>query len=292
MIPSFDYKTPKTLQEACDLLQEAHGKAKIIAGGTDLVIGLRNGDSNPSLLIDITSLKELRRIEETDETLSVGAAVTHSEIASSPLVRQYGIVLSKAASEIGSPQIRNLGTIGGNIVNGSPAADTLPPLIVLDAIGKVISRDRERNVPVAQLVKGPYETSLKPSEILVGVSFKKLSQDIRSGFIRLARREAMAIARMSIALLLQVQEGKIQNIRIAPGAILPTPQGLSDVEEFLKGKSPDEEVLRIASRKVSEAMIRRSGIRPSAPYKAPVVEALFLRAMRRALEGQDETGRS
>ena len=284
MISPFDYKTPKTLQEACQLLWEACGKAKVIAGGTDLVIGLRNGDQNPQVLMDITNLKELRGIEESDGTLSIGAAVSHSEIASSPLVRQYGNVLSDAASEIGSPQIRNLGTIGGNIVNASPAADTLPPLLVLDAIGKVASQEGEREVPVAQLIKGPYETILKPHEILVRITFKKLPKNMKGCFVRLARREAMAIARMSVALLIQMQEGQVKDIRIAPGAVLPTPQRLEEVEEFLKGRFPDGELLRVASRKVSETMIRRSGIRPSTSYKAPVVEALFVRAMRMALE--------
>jgi CO/xanthine dehydrogenase FAD-binding subunit len=284
MIPPFDYKTPKTLQEACHLLWEACGKAKVIAGGTDLVIGLRNGDQNPQLLMDITNLKELRGIEESDGTLSIGAAVSHSEIASSPLVRQYGNVLSDAASEIGSPQIRNLGTIGGNIVNASPAADTLPPLLVLDATGKVASQEGEREVPVAQLIKGPYETTLQSHEILVRITFKKLPKNMKGCFVRLARREAMAIARMSVALLIQMQEGQVKDIRIAPGAVLPTPQRLEEVEEFLKGRFPDGELLRVASRKVSETMIRRSGIRPSTSYKAPVVEALFVRAMRMALE--------
>jgi len=284
MIPPFDYKTPKTLQEACHLLWEACGKAKVIAGGTDLVIGLRNGDQNPQLLMDITNLKELRGIEESYGTLSIGAAVSHSEIASSPLVRQYGNVLSDAASEIGSPQIRNLGTIGGNIVNASPAADTLPPLLVLDATGKVASQEGEREVPVAQLIKGPYETTLQPHEILVRITFKKLPKNMKGCFVRLARREAMAIARMSVALLIQMQEGQVKDIRIAPGAVLPTPQRLEGVEEFLKGRFPDGELLRAASRKVSETMIRRSGLRPSTSYKAPVVEALFVRAMRMALE--------
>lgn len=284
MISPFDYKTPKTLQEACQLLWEACGKAKVIAGGTDLVIGLRNGDQNPQLLMDITNLKELRGIEESDGTLSIGAAVSHSEIASSPLVRQYGNVLSDAASEIGSPQIRNLGTIGGNIVNASPAADTLPPLLVLDATGKVASQEGEREVPVAQLIKGPYETILQPHEILVRITFKKLPKNMKGCFVRLARREAMAIARMSVALLIHMQEGQVKDIRIAPGAVLPTPQRLEEVEEFLKGRFPDGELLRVASRKVSETMIRRSGIRPSTSYKAPVVEALFVRAMRMALE--------
>ena len=284
MISPFDYKTPKTLQEACHLLWEACGKAKVIAGGTDLVVGLRNGDQNPQLLMDITNLKELRGIEESYGTLSIGAAVSHSEIASSPLVRQYGNVLSDAASEIGSPQIRNLGTIGGNIVNASPAADTLPPLLVLDATGKVASQEGEREVPVAQLIKGPYETTLQPHEILVRITFKKVPKNMKGCFVRLARREAMAIARMSVALLIQMQEGQVKDIRIAPGAVLPTPQRLEEVEEFLKGRFPDGELLRVASRKVSETMIRRSGIRPSTSYKAPVVEALFVRAMRMALE--------
>jgi CO/xanthine dehydrogenase FAD-binding subunit len=290
MLHPFDYIVPKTLKEACHLLWEVDSKAKVVAGGTDLVIGLRNEDFKPGLLIDITSLKELRGIEETDGALFIGAAVTHSEIASSPLVKRYGMILSKAASEIGSPQIRNLGTIGGNIVNGSPAADTLPPLIVLDAVGKVFSRDGERSVPVAQLLEGPYKTSLKPPEILAGVSFKKLPQDMKSGYTRLARRHAMAIARMSIALLLRVRGGKIQDIRVSPGAILPTPQRLSEVEEFLKGKPLDEKFFIEASRKVSEAMIRRSGVRPSASYKIPVVESLFLRTMKMALTPSPSDG--
>src|SRR5512143_2940519 len=105
MIPPFDYKTPKTIQEACDLLSDFEGKAKLIAGGTDLMIGLRNGSQHPPLIIDITKIEALRKIEERDGTLSIGAAVTHSEIASSPLIEKWGRVLSDAACEIGSPQI-------------------------------------------------------------------------------------------------------------------------------------------------------------------------------------------
>jgi CO/xanthine dehydrogenase FAD-binding subunit len=292
MIPPFDYIVPQTLRGACDLLWDFKEKAKLVAGGTDLVIALRNGDQNPDLLIDIKNLKELRRIEESDGTLSIGAGVTHSEIASSPLVRQYGRILSEAASKIGSPQIRNLGTIGGNIINGSPAADTLPPLMVLNAMGKVISQEGEREVPIEQLIQGPYETALKSHEILVKVSFKKVQQGMRGCFVRLARREAMAIARMSVALLLELREGRMMDIRIAPGAILPIPQRLAEVEELLMGKFPDEKLLKMASQKVSEAMIRRSGLRPSTSYKAPVVKALFLRAMHEVLKDEDESNRS
>jgi CO/xanthine dehydrogenase FAD-binding subunit len=287
MISPFDYKIPKTLQEACDLLWQAEGNAKIIAGGTDLVIGLRNGDQKPPFIIDITKMEELRKIEEKNGTVSVGAAVTHAEIASSSLVKKYGKVLSDATSEIGSPQIRNIGTIGGNIINASPAADTVPALIVLDAVGRVASKEGEKEIPLVQLFKGPYETNLKPHEILVQVQFKKLPSGVRSSFVRLARREAMAIARMSVAIVLQMEKGKdrIEDIRVSAGSITPTPQRMSNAEAILKGKSPDEGLLKMASRKVSETMIYQSGIRPSTSYKRPVVEALFIRAMRKVLEG-------
>ena len=287
MIPPFNYKVPNTIEEAIELLWQAGGKAKIIAGGTDLVIGLRNGDLSPQFIIDITKIEDLRKIVEKNGTVSIGAAVTHSEIASSSLVKKYGKVLSDAASEIGSPQIRNMGTIGGNIINASPAADTIPPLMVLNAMGRVVSKEGEREVPLGQLFKGPYKTNLKPHDLLVQITFQKLPPETKSSFVRLARRDAMAIARMSVAIVLQMEKRKsrIKDIRISAGSVTPTPQRMSEAETFLKGKSPDEESLQKASLKVSEAMIRQSGIRTSTAYKRPVVEALFVRAMRKALEG-------
>jgi CO/xanthine dehydrogenase FAD-binding subunit len=284
MIPPFEYKAPNTIQEAIELLWKAEGKAKIIAGGTDLVIGLRNGDQRTQSIIDITRIEELRKIEEINGSVSIGAAATHSEIASASLVKKYGKVLSDAASEIGSPQIRNLGTIGGNIINASPSADTLPPLMVLNAMGKVMSKEGERAVPLSQLFKGPYQTSLKPHELLVQIIFPKLPPDIRTSYVRLARRDAMAIARMSVAVILQIEKNWIEDIRISVGSVTPTPQRMLETEAFLKGKSPHGELLQKASFKISEAMIQQSGIRPSTSYKRPVVEALFVRAMRKVLE--------
>jgi CO/xanthine dehydrogenase FAD-binding subunit len=288
MIPPFDYRTPNTIEEATDLLSRNSGKAKLIAGGTDLLISLRNGDQNPPLIIDVTRIEKLRKIEEENETISVGAAVTHSEIASSSLIKKCAKVLSDAASKIGSPQIRNLGTIGGNIVNASPAADIIPPLMVLNAIGLVVSHEGEKQVPIYQLFKGPYETSLKPDELLVGVTFQKLSSGIKSSFIRLARRDAMAIARMSVAIVLEMEKRKkrIKDVRIAAGSVTPTPQRFYEAEDLLRGRSPDEETLQRTSLKISEMMIDRTGIRPSTSYKRPVIEALFIRGMRMALEGR------
>jgi nicotinate dehydrogenase FAD-subunit len=284
MIPSFDYRIPKTLEEACNLLGEFRGQAKIIAGGTDLVISLRNGALRPKCLIDVTRIETLRKIEEKGGMILVGAGVTHSEIASSLLIRKYGGALSEAASWIGSPQIRNLGTLGGNIVNASPAADTVPPLVVLNAVGKIISSEGEKEVSLGQLFNLPYKTSLNPHEILVQIKFPKLPSATKSSFIRLARREAMAIARMSVAVVLQMDKGLIGDICVSAGSITPTPQRMSEAEAALKGKAPDEERLRAAAHQVSETMIRASGIRPTTSYKKPVVEALFIRAVKKAME--------
>jgi len=287
MIPSFDYRFPRTLEEGCNLLGEFRAQAKVIAGGTDLVVRLRNGDARPRYLIDVTGIETLRRIEEREGMILVGAGVTHSEIASSPILRKHGKVLSEAASWIGSPQIRNLGTLGGNIVNASPAADTVPPLMVLDAVGKVVSIDGEREVPFDQLFSRPYETGLSPHEILVEIKFPKLPSTARSNFIRLARREAMAVARMNVAVVLQMENGVVGDIRISAGSITPTPQRMSEAEAVLRGRRPDEEGLKAAARRVSETMIRQSGVRPSTSYKKPVVEVLFIRAMKKALEREE-----
>jgi len=286
MIPPFEYQSPETLTEACRVLREWGPRGRIIAGGTDLVISLRKGESRPQILIDVTRIPELRRIEEAGGKIRIGAAVTHGEIASSRLIQQYGKVLSDAAYWVGSPQIRNLGTIGGNIANASPAADSLPPLMVLEATGRVLSSGRDKEVPLSDLFSGPYQSSLNPDELLVQVSFPKLAPDFRTGFVRLARRAAMAIARMSVAVVLRMIRGenRIEEVRISAGAVTPTPHRMSEAESILTGKNPDEGTMKKAAQCISEAMIRWSGVRPSTAYKAPVVEALFLRCMRQALE--------
>jgi CO/xanthine dehydrogenase FAD-binding subunit len=286
MIPPFEYQSPETLAEACRILEKWGGTGKIIAGGTDLVISLRKGESQPQMLIDVTRIPELRRIEEAEGKIRIGAAVTHGEIASSKPIQRYGKVLSDAASWVGSPQVRNLGTIGGNIVNASPAADTLPALMVLDASGKVISSRRVRELPLSELFQGPYQSSLNSDELLVEVSFPKLASDFRTGFIRLARRAAMAISRLSVAVALRMARGedRVEEVRISAGAVTPTPHRMSDAESILEGKTPDEETMKKAAQSISKKMIRWSGVRPSTAYKAPVVEALFLRCMRQALD--------
>ena len=288
MIGPFDYKIPKSLGAACDILwdnRKSGWPAKVIAGGTDLVIGLRKEELRPGCLVDVTGIRELRRIEEKEGMIIIGAAVTHSEIASSPVLKKYGAVLAEAASWVGSPQIRNLGTLGGNIVNASPSADTIPSLMVLNATARVVSKKGEREVPLSELFVGPYESSLKPCEILMQVQFPRLPEGAKFSFIRLARREAMAISRMSIAAIVQMKKELIEDLRVSVGAVTPTPQRMVEAETLLIGSSAEEEKLRLAAQEISKRMIRFSGPRPSTAYKKPVIEALFMRAVRNALQG-------
>ncbi len=288
MIPPFEYQSPENLTDACRLLGEWGPRGKIIAGGTDLVISLRKGDIRPQILIDVTRIPELRRIEEAEGEIRIGAAVTHGEIASSKLVLRYGKILSDAASWVGSPQVRNLGTIGGNIVNASPAADALAPLMTLEATCRILSSRGSREVPLSSLFRGPYQSNLNPDELLIQVSFPKLASDFSTGFVRLARRAAMAISRMSVAVVLRTaaREDRIEEVRISAGAVTPTPHRMSEAESILRGKTPDEGTMKKAAQCISEAVIRWSGVRPSTAYKAPVVESLFLRCMRQALENR------
>jgi CO/xanthine dehydrogenase FAD-binding subunit len=147
-----------------------------------------------------------------------------------------------------------------------------------------MSKEGERQVPLSQLFKGPYKTNLKPYELLTQIAFQKLTPDMRNSFVRLARRDAMAIARMSVAIVLQIEKHRIEEVRIAMGSVTPTPQRMSGAEAFLNGKSPDEETLENASLNVAETMIQQSGIRPSTFYKKPVIKALFMRTIKKALE--------
>ena len=164
-------------------------------------------------------------------------------------------------------------------------AQTIPALMVLEAVAKVVSKNGEREVQLENLFNAPYRTNLRPDEILVRVSFQKLHPDAKTSVVRLARRETLAIARMSVAVVLQREgeSGLLKDVRISVGAVMPAPHRMLEAETLLRGTSATEEILQLASRKVSETMIQRSGVRPSTSYKAPVVEALFVRAVKGAM---------
>jgi carbon-monoxide dehydrogenase medium subunit/xanthine dehydrogenase FAD-binding subunit len=279
----FRFINPQSLVEALEYLNQYGKEAKIIAGGTDLLIQLRNEDdklAGVKFLVNLDSLPDLRQIKIDEDYISIGTLVNHAEIASSELIWAKVSFLSKAASMIGSPQIRNRGTIGGNLINASPAADTVPVMIALDADVILQSLTGSRKLPVRELFLKPYETCIKHDEILTEIKFKCLPEGSKTSFLKIGRRNALVISRLNLAVSLKTDEkGIIKDIRIAPGSVMPLPCRAIEAEKLLIGQTPNEEIINRASKKVADIMVEKSGIRASTIYKKPVIEAITRRAI-------------
>jgi CO/xanthine dehydrogenase FAD-binding subunit len=278
---SFEYLAPQGLGEAINMLSDFSADALILAGGTDVLIELRKTSVNaPNAIIDISRLIELKGIIETESEIIIKALTTHAELGSSPIIKKYAQLLQMAAQVIGSPQIRNRGTIGGNIMNAAACADTVPPLIALGATVKLQSIDGERTVPIADFFIKPYQTIAAKNEILTEIRFHKLLNSEKSSFIKLGRRNALAISRLSVAAILQKNEkGLLQEVRIVPGAAFPKWQRITEAEKAVIGKKPSKELFTEAGKIVSESMISFTGRRWSTEYKEPVIAVLVRRAL-------------
>ncbi|NIQ38412.1 MAG: xanthine dehydrogenase family protein subunit M [Proteobacteria bacterium] len=281
MLPPLEYIVPSDRFEACNFLAKNGSETKIIAGGTDLVLSLRRGEVRPRYLLDISEIEELRKIEDGGDQITIGAACTHTQISESPMLKEHGGILSEASGWIASRQIRNLGTIGGNVVNGSPAADTVPALMVLNGRLKIVSSNRHREVPLSDIYVGPYETNLGPHELVSHIIVDKIPEGARYRFFRLTRRKAMATARINGGVLLRQKNsgGRIEDIRISVGSVTPRPCRMTRAEEFLMGAIPSEPTIERGCRIVGESMVELSGVRQSTEYKRPVVNVLVRRAL-------------
>jgi carbon-monoxide dehydrogenase medium subunit/xanthine dehydrogenase FAD-binding subunit len=275
----------ESLAGALDILADDGPGIKIIAGGTDLLVELREispGEKGPGSLLDISSLPELKGIGDDGSVITVGALTTHREITLSPVIREHAPLLATACATVGAVQHRNIATIGGNVINASPAADSVPALVALNAEAVFKSRRGERVSPLKDIFVKPYLTDIKADEILAALRFARLPAGSRSAFIKLARRKALAISRMNVAVVLVIREGRIEEARISPGSATPAPDRIGAAEKVLIGKEPGEQIFREAGRALAAEMINRSGRRWSTPYKEPVIAALTTRALREA----------
>jgi xanthine dehydrogenase iron-sulfur cluster and FAD-binding subunit A len=277
----FEYIAARTIAEACGVLAEHGAEARVLAGGTDLLIELRRGSRKaPRVVLDISGVGELAGIADSDGTITVGPLTTHADLARSGAVQQCAPLLAAAAAAIGSPQIRARGTVGGNIMNAAACADTVPPLIALGATVTLQSHAGRRELPLAELFVKPYETKGRPDELLTSVRFPKLGPGARSAFIKLGRRNALAISRLSAAAILDFgADGRIIEARIVPGAAFPTWQRVAAAEQMLVGEKPSAKLFAAAGQKVSEEMIKATGRRWSTEYKEPVIAVLARRAL-------------
>ncbi len=287
-LPPFQYLVPETISELSSLLTRYGKEARILAGGTDLLISLKRGDCLPGYVLDISRISELSVLRDEGSRIFVGAAVTHTRISESSLIRGEAPLLAAAASSVGSVQIRNSGTIGGNIVNASPAGDTVPALMVLDAEADVMGPTGERRIRLQALFVRPYQTALGPHEFLLGIRFPKLPMGSGTCFLKLGRRKALSVSRMTVAVVLSLDgEGLIREVRICPGAMTPVPCRMGRAEKSLLGSVPGAELFRKAGEQVAREVLGVTGPRPSTPYKEPVLIHLVERALTAAVENAE-----
>lgn len=285
----FEYIKAATLSHATELLSSFSSAAGVLAGGTDLLIEWRRPAARiPATVVDISGLAELKGIEAGKQQISVKPLTTHAELVKSAVLRECAPLLSAAAAVIGSPQIRNRGTIGGNIMNAAACADTVPPLIALDAEVVLQSAAGTRTLRLDELFLGPYATAARPEEILSEIRFSKLPARAGSSFIKLGRRNAVSISRLSIAaVVVRDENGVITEARIAPGATFPRWRRVVEAERMLIGEKASPGLFRAVGEKVSELMIHETGRRWSTEYKEPVVAALVRRALEKCVGNID-----
>ena len=283
MLPKFKYLRPKNLEEALKLLDEYGEEAKLLAGGTDLIVKMKDGVVKPKYVIDLSHLEELRFISKGNGVIKIGALTTLREIETSPIIREYVHVLSDAVEKMASWQIRNLGTIGGNLCNASPAADTAPPLLVLEAKLKLTSSEGERIVPIDQFFTGPGETVLRSNELLTEIQIPTTLKNSGSAFLKLGRRAAYTLSIVSVAALVTVEDRVFRDVRIALGSVAPTPIRARKTEDKFRGLPATEEVIKENCSYVVEDISPISDVRASAEYRREMSIVLTKRALVEAL---------
>lgn len=283
----YDFLSAQTIEEALDCLNQGR-RVRVLAGGTDILVNLHK--ASPRLepferLLDISHISELNFINQVNHSIEIGTSVTHSELMSEPLIHHYFSVLAQAAQSIGSTQIRNRGTIGGNIVNASPAADLLPPLIALRSDVECTSKNRKRILPLEEFLNGPYQTKLLSNELLTKIRIPLLGEDYYTNFQKIGRRKAVSIARLSLALVVRIDKhGIFRDTRIVPGSATPYPQSFPETEKAVDGKSMDSINGEEISRIIADEMISITGERWSTAYKRPTLGVLMKRTLERVMQ--------
>jgi carbon-monoxide dehydrogenase small subunit/xanthine dehydrogenase small subunit len=275
------YFRPRSLEEALEILVQRAGEVRPIAGGTDILVAAKDGKASPAALFDLTAVPELRGIEETAHEVRVGAAVTHTEILASPVLARYVPALPLACAWIGGPQIRNRGTLGGNIAHGSPAGDTIPPLYTADARVEVVSVSDRRDVMISDFFLGPRQTVLAPDELIVAVRIPKRA-GVRGAFLRLGQRQAQAISKVSVAVAMTFRGGQPEWARVALGAVAPTVIRAPETERALLAGG--YEGLRRAMEAVRNEVRPIDDIRSTREYRREMAAVLLERAIRQIVE--------
>ncbi len=280
----FDYLKPQSLEEVLSLLNQFGTKAKLIGGGTDAIVMQRQNKISPDLFISLRGIPGLDHIEGNG-LLKIGAMVTHRAIEQSPLIRERFPLLSEASGLLGSVQIRNVATLGGNLCTASPSAETAPPLLVYEAEVHLISQKGERRIPLESFFLGPGETALEQKEVLKEILLQPPPPNSRGAYLKLGRRKAMDLAVVNVAVLLTLnpKTGICERARIALGAVAPTPIRVREAENIIEGNQLNDELIRKAGEMAKHTCSPISDIRASSEYRREMVGVLVEKAIRQSL---------
>jgi CO/xanthine dehydrogenase FAD-binding subunit len=287
LLPKFDYHEPSTLEEALHLLSEFGGNAKVLAGGTDLLVKMKLKIDKPVHIISIARVPGMDAIIPRDShAVTVGAAATAADLSRHELLRERFTPLALAAGKLGAPMIRNRATIGGNLVNGRPAADLPPACMVLNATVKLKSNTAEREVPIIDFFRGPGDTLIEPNELMVSINIETPPPWSGGHYIKLGARKTLEISMVNVATMITLQspDGPILDARIALGAVAPTPVRAFAAEELLVGQQPSEELFRKAGEVGVGMCSPITDHRGTMEYRCMMIEVLTRKSLQASLE--------
>lgn len=276
----FSYARPANVAEAVRLLNDPSARSRVLAGGTDLVLLMKEERDVCDRVVDITLLPEMHQICREGERVIIGAGANFSEIVESPLVNETAPVLADACHSVGATQVRNMGTLGGNVANAAACADSLPALVCLNAVAHALTLDGPLAWAVSDLVIRPNQTKLPPGALLTALSYTIPVEGSRSVFLKLGRRNAMAISRLTVAALGRVDAaGKVAEARLVPGSATPQIRRFPRAEAVLLGQVPTLALCQEAARVAVAEMTEITGRRWSSEFKEPALESMVTRAL-------------
>jgi CO/xanthine dehydrogenase FAD-binding subunit len=276
----FEYFTPKTLEEVLSLLSQYKRRAKIIAGGTDLLVRMKEGKIMPEYLISLGSVNGLDHIiQDSSGSFCIGALTTHQSIVDSYLFQGVHQLLATACHKIGTPQIRNMGTIGGNLCNASPSVDSAPPLLVMEAKLKLANAMGKREVPLDEFFIGPFQTVMQEDEILTEIIIPPLPSRTAGSYQYLTKVTAVDETLLGVAALVTMDREVLDDVRLALCSVAPTPIRARQAEGVLKGRKADIDVIEKAAALVANEINPRS----RADYRRRMSTLLAKRAINEAI---------
>lgn len=284
MYAKFEYISPVTIEELLSLLAQEKGGTVVYGGGTDIIVDLRSEKLEAERLIDVKSIASLHEITEKDHCISIGCAVTLAEIHGDPLVNKYAPTVAQGCGKVGSVQIRNKGTLAGNIQTASPAGDGLNGAMAAGAVAVLLCASGERRILLEDYVSGPRKTQKKANEFLAYIEIPKMDWTFAE-FFKVGRRNAMAISVVNGAVTLLQKGNVIEDCRIVVGAVAPTPLRMKEAEDLLRGKALTADLTMEIGKLVSDSVHPISDIRASADYRAYMAGTMVKRMLDKAMEG-------